>query len=233
MILKDFIRDKLFYNEFQPLWSNLSKSIFAYEALLRTPTKMNPTELFNYARSRNLLYDLDIAAILNAVKEYPLKFLNEFYLFINIFPSTIVHKDFNSFLEKMIAVYPHIKGRVVFEINEDPIEENIWEQSSFKARLQLLKNEGFKLAFDDIKNIESSLCKINNFCPHFVKLDRTFIKKLYLKEDQSGISFLQGDESVDIDLVIEGIETESDLLRAINMGIPIIQGYYISKPHRL
>jgi len=34
-------------------------------------------------------------------------------------------------------------------------------------------------------------------------------------------------------VVLEGIETHDDLVVAKQLGVPLLQGYFIAKPHRL
>src|SRR5699024_3162352 len=158
--------------------------IFAYEALMRSSPKINPLTMIKHSRENGILYELDTLCIINAIKGYPFSYLKKFYLFINIFPSTIIHSNFKDFIDKILLLYPKIIGRVVFEINEDSIEEEIWGQEVFLNRLSYLKSLGFGIAFDDLPVAKSSFEKMQTIIPDFVKLDHTKSKGISYSIDK-------------------------------------------------
>ncbi|PLR91930.1 EAL domain-containing protein [Bacillus sp. T33-2] len=232
--ITQLVKERSFYSEFQPLWDTVSENIFAFEAFIRTAPRMNPVTIFENARKKGVLYEFDTASISNAIKEFPYVYLNKYYLFVNVFPSTIVHHDFPIFIEGLLNVYPDIKHRIVFEINEAAIEENYWDQEIFLSRLAFLKSSGFRVAFDDIPVCKTSLQKIMQLAPDFIKLDPSHSEQLTDSlEKQQNIKFLLNFVHAKTDLVLEGIETKDDLLTAKKLGVTIMQGYYISKPQRL
>lgn len=222
------------YSEYQPLIDSSNDTIFAHEALLRTTPRMNPLIVIEKARSNGILYELDTYCIMNAIKEYPHSYFKSHLLFINIFPATIIHKDFVHFIHKLLCDFSHIRGRIVFEINEEAIQKNCWNQTSFISGLFFLKSNGFKIAFDDLPVSKDSFKMIEIISPDFIKLDHTKSKGLSVSiEKQSLISLFLEYTNKKIKLVLEGIETNEDFLTAKQLGVPILQGYYISKPKRL
>lgn len=228
------MKEKLLYSEYQPLMNSTNDSIFAYEALMRSTPRINPLTIIDDARNKGVLYELDTVCITNAIKEYPYPYLKHHYLFINIFPSTIIHNHFEYFIKRLLEIYPNIKEMVVFEINETPIEENIWGQVIFLRRLAFLKSLGFYIAFDDLSVTRASLKKMEILSPDFVKLDHTKSKDLsYSLDKQELVSLFLEFTHEKMKLVLEGIETKADLLAAKRLGVPFLQGYYISKPKRL
>ncbi|MEK5389812.1 EAL domain-containing protein [Margalitia sp. FSL K6-0131] len=232
--LHDLIKDRLFYNEFQPLWNTSENTIFAYEAFIRTNPFTDPLELFYQARNMGVLYELDTASISNAVKEYPYGHLDKYLLFVNVFPSTIIHPDFPAFINGLLRNYEEIKHRVVFEINEDPAEDHYWEEPHFKNRLSFLRDKGFFIAYDDLTYTQSSIRKIHHYVPDFTKLDRSCSQNLADSlEKQEHVEYFVSDTFKEMVVVLEGIETNDDLVVAKQLGVPLLQGYFIAKPHRL
>lgn len=228
------MEERAFYNVYQPVMSSESEEIYAYEALLRTTPFINPEIIFNYGRDEGLLFKFDSAAISNAIKEFPYSFFMKYFLFINIFPSSIVHPDFKNFIENLLHNYPKIKYRVVFEINEASCEKEFWKEDFFAESLQWLNYMGFKIAFDDITFNHFSVDFIENYKPDFVKLDRSCSKNLSaLLEKQIFILNLLSEMKRNMYVVLEGIETKEDFQIAKEIGVPYLQGYYFSKPHRL
>lgn len=228
------IKDRLFYNEFQPLWNTSKDTIFAYEAFIRTKPFTDPLKLFYEARNMGLLYNLDTASIANAIKEYPYGHLDKYLLFVNVFPSTIIHPDFPEFIDGLLRNYEEIKSKVVFEINEDSVEEHYWGEPPFRKRLSFLRDKGFFIAYDDLTYTPSSIRKIHHFVPDFTKLDRSCSQNLADSiEKQEHVGYFVSDSFKEMVVVLEGIETNDDLLAAKQLGVPLLQGYFIAKPHRL
>ncbi|MGM0876483.1 MAG: EAL domain-containing protein [Bacillota bacterium] len=228
------IRERSFFSEFQPLWCSEKESIFGYEAFIRTEPGINPESIFQYGRNYGLLYDFDTDAISNAIKEYPYSYFEKYFLFVNVFPSTLVHPEFPNFIQRLMTNHPEIKRRIVFEINKDTREESYWKDEIFSSRLLLLKSFGFLIAFDDLTLSEVSLNKIIKFRPNFAKLDPACSKEVLISlGKQEILIFFQAylhDKAI---IVLEGIETEEELNKAKKVGVPLLQGYYFSKPQRL
>lgn len=70
--------------------------------------------------------------------------------------------------------------------------------------------------------------------PDFVKLDYSKGKNLSKSNiKQQLVSLFLDYTNENMKLVLEGIEKKEDLLVAKKLGVPLLQGYYISKPIRL
>ena len=228
------IKENLLYCEYQPVANSGNISIFAYEALMRSKPRIAPPIIFQHARSNGNLYDLDTVCITNAIKEYPHTYLQQQFLFINILPSTIVHDEFENFIHNLLVNYPHIRGRIVFEINEDSNEEGIWRQEVFLEGLSFLKSHGFSIAFDDLPVAKTSFDKMEAISPEFIKLDHTKAQGLSNSTvKQQTIALFLEYTNEKTKLVLEGIETDADLKTAKRLGVHLLQGYFISKPKLL
>ncbi|PLR75943.1 diguanylate phosphodiesterase [Bacillus sp. V3-13] len=223
------LEKRSFFSEYQPLWNTETNSIFAYEAFFRIEDGTSPLVIFQDARDAGLLYELDTASIQNAIKNYP--FFKKYFLFVNVFPSSLIHDKFPMFIKGLMNRFPEIKGEIIFEINEAALEEDCWNKDIFSDRLEFLRSSGFQIAFDDLPITELSLTKIRRHEPEFVKLDHTY--SIQLSESlvkQQSIEYLLSYINRKNMLVLEGIETAEDLLVARNLGVPLLQGYYIAKP---
>lgn len=77
----------------------------------------------------------------------------------------------------------------------------------------------------------ASFEKMESFSPDFVKLDYTKSNGLsYSTDKQQVVSLFLEFTNGKMQLVLEGIETKKDLITAKELGVPLLQGYYISKP---
>lgn len=228
------IREEHLFSEYQPLINSANDLIFAYEALMRSTTRDSPLKIIQDARNSGSLFELDAVCISNAIRGYPHTYLKKYFLFINVFPSTIVHDHFEKFIQDLLILYPWITRRVVLEINETELEQYIWGQVIFLKRLSFLKSLGFEIAFDDLSITRTSFKKMELLAPNFVKLDHTKSKNLADSEiNQQLISLFLEFTNDKMRLVLEGIEAKEDLIVAKQLGVPLLQGYYISRPKRL
>ncbi|MFF2447150.1 EAL domain-containing protein [Neobacillus sp. NPDC058068] len=222
---------------YQPMWNVDAMSIFGYEALLRFPDGYgdgNIEQVFAAARTDGTLYELDTRSFAQAISRFPLNKLAEGLLFLNLYPSTLLHPHFPFFMNQLVKTYPFVCGRVVIELNETKEEESCWELPEFKKRILLVKDLGFAIALDDVGTGATGLQKIIEFSPNYIKLDRYFSVGLSSStEKQQMVALLIQYAQYKMGVILEGIEEEDDLAAAINIDVPIIQGYLLGKPKKM
>jgi EAL domain-containing protein (putative c-di-GMP-specific phosphodiesterase class I) len=232
----DNIQQEHIEHVYQPLCNAENGNIFGYEALLRFTDESltNIEEVFEWARKKEKIYELDTISIWYAVDSFPLHRLNSSLLFINVYPSTVLHLQFKPFIDQLIKKYPQIRDKVVLEINESKIEEDNWKNPEFKKMLMYLKENGFSIALDDIGKGVATFQKIIEMSPNYIKLDRYFSIDLHsTKEKQHFISLLVKFAKNKMGLILEGIEKESDLSQAKLLQVPFVQGYLLGKPQKI
>lgn len=222
---------------FQPLWKFDSWDIYGYEALLRISDEsqnLNIEYVLDLVREDGGLYELDTTSVTMAINRFPFDQFHSELLFINIFPSTMLHESFESFIKDLLICYPQARGKIVFEINETKHEEHRWETSKLEEKINFLKEHHFYVAFDDVGKGSATLQKVIEFSPHIIKLDRYFAHELSKsKEKQEMISLLIEYTKQEKILILEGIEEATDLAKAIALGVPVGQGYLLGRPGRL
>jgi EAL domain-containing protein (putative c-di-GMP-specific phosphodiesterase class I) len=95
-----------------------------------------------------------------------------------------------------------------------------------------LRKAGVSVAVDDFGTGYSSLQYLHRFYADVVKIDRSFIAGLEDSEHTRKLvrSVIQMAESLDLQCIAEGIETEAqlDIVRAL--GFELAQGYLFSRP---
>ncbi|WP_157800902.1 EAL domain-containing protein [Bacillus solitudinis] len=231
MSISVYIREEKFYHYFQPIYNLNSMNKIGFEALLRSKVHANPETVFKEAIKEKRLYELDSISIHNALYTYQSAGFSqkEGALFLNIFPSTILNRDFSSFLNKISTENYLDKQQIVLEICES---ESIDEFETFKERIIELKKQGFLIAIDDIGKGYSNFELVIELEPDYLKLDRYFSKDLHLsKKKQRIISFfLNYCEEEKIRLILEGLEDNRDLVVAKALGVKHGQGYILGRP---
>jgi EAL domain-containing protein (putative c-di-GMP-specific phosphodiesterase class I) len=229
-MIQKIIEKNDFSHFYQYLYKTECMSVLGVEFLFRSKAG-NPEFIFQMAREENKLFELDTKSISRAFQTfYSQKQITiDGLLFINIFPSTILHPTFPSFIAHLLDCFPESCKNVVFEMIET---EKVSNEERLKERIHFLQCCGFKIAVDDVGKGWSSLSIIIELEPDFIKLDRYFsidLAKTSKKQKmiQLLLHYFEGTETK---VILEGIETSSDLQMAQSLGVHFCQGYLLSRP---
>lgn len=122
-------------------------------------------------------------------------------------------------------------ARIEFEITETAMLSDFDQALEALSRLKAL---GMRIALDDFGSGYSSFSYIHQLPVDKIKIDRSFVTQL-LKHDSARkiiktIIDLCG--NLNLDHVIEGVETDAELDHLRDIGARYIQGYYFAKPMR-
>lgn len=145
-------------------------------------------------------------------------------LFLNIEPGSV----FDPELDKLSTVGLSPR-RVVLEITE---RAAVKDYGLFRQALDLARGIGLRLAVDDVGAGYSGLRLLSETQPDFIKLDMNFTRNIQDKAVNRALvgAIAQLAETLDVVLIVEGVETreELEILRAV--GIRYAQGYLFSYP---
>ncbi|OPZ59088.1 MAG: Phytochrome-like protein cph2 [Deltaproteobacteria bacterium ADurb.Bin510] len=95
-----------------------------------------------------------------------------------------------------------------------------------------LKWRGIRFALDDFGTGYSSLSYLKRFPLDRLKIDHSFVSDLPHDEESVGIAraIISLAQSLNLALIAEGVENETQLGFVRNEGCDFIQGYYFSRP---
>lgn len=115
------------------------------------------------------------------------------------------------------------------EITESTLMKNIEETIQ---TLTTLKKLGASIAIDDFGTGHSSLSYLKRLPLDILKIDRTFIKDIPSDHDDTAITsaIIAMAHQLQLEIVAEGVETETQMEILRDYGCEIGQGYYFSKP---
>ncbi|WP_313342122.1 EAL domain-containing protein [Sedimentibacter sp.] len=208
---------------FQPIYNLKNNSVIGYEALLRDASdlQLSPVNILKNAEQKGCRNILDLTSIKNALDIYKGE---SHYLFLNIFPSTLLKGNFLSWWD----IHVPRKIPVVLELLEsEPISD--WEK--LKAIINELKRRGIKIAIDDMGAGYSTIRQWVELDPEFVKLDKYFSENLSVNTRKQKIIKSYADLFSDTSkLIIEGIEKKEDLETIYHLGVQYAQGYFLGRP---
>lgn len=95
-----------------------------------------------------------------------------------------------------------------------------------------LRQLGIRLSIDDFGTGYSSLSSLRNFAFDKLKIDRSFVSDLDRKAESTAIirAIVGMGRSIGMAIVVEGVETETQLSILRTEGCDLIQGYVFSRP---
>ncbi len=112
-------------------------------------------------------------------------------------------------------------------------ESNVMNDSKLAIKiLDSLRLLGVKLSIDDFGTGYSSLSYLHRLPINYLKIDRSFIGEMCTNHENIEIvrTILMLADSLGIEVVAEGIETDDQLRQFINLECKNGQGFFFSKP---
>jgi diguanylate cyclase (GGDEF)-like protein len=216
---------------FQPIINLRSRTVFAHEALIRgaegSPLQY-PNMLFTCAQDFGLEEELDWAARTRTLEEYNRQQSSR-YLFINVNAEILSKQSRVQEWAELLEFYDIQPEQVVIEITE---QTPITKPKRFIKTIDQFRERGFQVALDDLGTGYNGLKLWSELRPEFVKLDKHFIASI--NKDAEKHRFIETmhtlANSMNSQVIAEGVETEEDLDVLERLGIPFVQGYLFLKP---
>lgn len=229
----DIINTQSITSHFQPIIKASDNSIYGYETLARgvmaDGTLVYPNELFEKSKRNDLNFNLDRLCRESALKTAATKKINQ-KVFINFIPTSIYDPEFC--LQSTVKWANQLEfdpSNIVFEVVET---ELVKDQQHLKKILQYYRDEGFKIALDDVGEGYSSLNMLIELKPDIIKIDRNIISSIDKDDFKQSVykALYNIAKENNIEVLAEGVETPYEIEVIRQIGVDYIQGYYYSKP---
>lgn len=215
--------------KFQPIVSAKDGSIYAFESLMRTKSEIGlaPRDILKYAEISQKLYEIEYYTFYNTLRIY-----NENRtlfagrkVFINSIPSIILSDEH---LRRLKKEFDAAAKNCVVEILEDSADT----EESLAAFSKIQELFGCQIAIDDYGSGYSNESKLLCNNPNYIKIDMTLItsiesdrKKQFLVSNIISFASKYG-----IKVLAEGVETKEELQTLIELGVDLLQGFYLARP---
>ena len=144
----------------------------------------------------------------------------------NVSGTQFAQPDFLQRMERLLKSSGADPANLVLEITEDiATEDTVTER-----KLHELKGLGFDLALDDFGVGRSSLNRLCRLPIDIIKVDRSFVQSLDLGESEVLTkAILTVSRDLGMEVVAEGVETESQRSRLLELGFRLAQGYLFDR----
>jgi PAS domain S-box-containing protein/diguanylate cyclase (GGDEF)-like protein len=239
ILLENKLRNADYDDEFdlfyQPIVHSSNGKIAGFEALIRWNNpelgNITPTEFIPLAESTGLILPVGRWVLERAFNDFSKleKAFGDIYISVNISIKQLLSERFIDIIKSLIDKYKIRKNSFYLEITENILFDMNIENLNI---LSELKEKGIQLMIDDFGTGFSSLSYLQNFPVSRVKLDRSFIKKI--SHDEKALKMADAivhlAHAVDLQIIIEGVETAEQYELIKNTGAGFIQGYFFGKP---
>lgn len=231
--LIDIMRRRRFTSHMQPIIELATGSVYGYELLLRPlagDPGFKPYELFQAAQETGLHSFLDRAARISAIETGARHLRQGLKRFINFLPSSIYNPAYcltHTF--QAIQSNRQSPADFVFEVVET---ERIVDIPKLASIFEAYKENGVKVALDDVGAGYSTLDVVASLKPDYVKIDRNWVSLSDRHPDSREGLFriVEAARNVGATVLAEGVERPEELEVCREAGVDLVQGYLFGKP---
>lgn len=211
---------------YQPIISWSTKTIYGYEALVRTreATLPHPEALFDAAERLDRLHELG-RAIRSVTATPMLDAPPHTLLFVNLHTRDLVDETLFEPSHELSRLAP----RVVLEITE---RASLHDVSDVTERIARLRKMGFRIAIDDLGAGYAGLTNLALLEPEVIKIDMSLSRDVHREPVKRKLVRSITDLCRDLaaPLVVEGVETCEERDTLLELGCDLMQGYLFARP---
>lgn len=229
---RDVIAGKQLQSVYQPIVELASGDIMAWEALTRGPNEsrfQSPAVLFDFAEEAEQVFSLERECRETAVRGLGVLPPGS-KLFLNIHPRTLVDPDFSpGQTVRLLEQFGLSPSDVVLEITE---RHSVRDFTLFHRTLEHYRNQGFRIAIDDVGTGYSGLQTIAELRPEFLKVDMSLVRGINADPVKRALmeTLVTFAENIGCRIIAEGIEEEAELNTLMRMGVHYGQGFFLQRP---
>lgn len=211
---------------YQPIVRWSTRSVHAYEALLRTDerTMRDPQALFDAAARLGRVPEIGRAVrtrVARLLRAQP----PAAPVFVNLHPLDLQDED----LLAATAPLSGVARRVVLEMTE---HASVDDGASVESNLAALRDLGYGLAVDDLGAGHAGFASLARLEPDVVKIDMSLTRQVDRSPARQKLvaTLIAMCRDLGIQTMAEGVETEGERDTLARLGCDLMQGYLFARP---
>ncbi len=192
---------------------------------------ISPNEFISVAEKSGLIIpitDQIMDAVGRELSDYEGFFIDGFSFSFNISPLHLESDEILASSDRFLSFFSR-KSILCLELTEREVISNDDMALSLFRKLKL---NGVKLALDDFGTGYASLETLLNYEFDIIKIDKSFVDRVGVNSASSHIvdSLISLAKKMEMEIIVEGVETEVQLDYFLSKDVYAIQGFYYSKP---
>lgn len=236
--LQGAVERKELFLLYQPILSLEDKRLAGFEALVRWQHPklglVSPMDFIPLAEERGAIVKIGEFVLDEAcrqIKEWQNEFAGDipFTVSVNVSAKQLLQKQFFANIVDVLELHKVEPSQIKLEITESIVVENSDVVTSILRQLRAL---GIKLSMDDFGTGYSSLSYLHQLPISTLKIDRSFISQMTEETESAEIvrTILLLAKNLNLEVVAEGIETQTQHEVLNDLKCEFGQGYHFSKP---
>jgi len=209
----------------QPIVDLTTRRAHAYEALARFGVRggESPLQWFSLADELGMRQELELACLRAALQLFAQRPAGSL-LSVNLSGPLLLDPRTRDILDAQEPL-----AGLMIEITEDALIE---DDNRLQSAIAPLAARGVRFAVDDMGAGYSGLRQIIALRPSYLKLDRSLVQGIDSDPERTAMvaAMLSYAQSTGGYLVAEGVETPQELTTLLDLGVPLVQGYYLGRP---
>ncbi|HEY4157490.1 MAG TPA: EAL domain-containing protein [Polyangiaceae bacterium] len=210
---------------FQPIVDARKKTVFGYEALMRSkePSLPHPGAVIDAAMRLGRLEGLGRLIRDYAAQAIPVE--PNGMLFVNLHITDLMDPELTS----PDAPLSKIANRVVLEVTE---RSSLDEVKDVRARVAALREMGYRIAVDDLGAGYAGLTSFTLLEPEIVKLDMSLVRNVHENSTKQKVirSMTALSQDMGMTVVAEGVETAAERDALLELDCDLLQGFLFARP---
>jgi EAL domain-containing protein (putative c-di-GMP-specific phosphodiesterase class I) len=220
--------DIQFEYAYQPIVECATKSVYAYEALVRGPQGESAFSVLAQVNDSNR-YRFDQACRMKAVEGAAKLGMKEF-LSINFLPNAVYRPEVciqSTFAAARKHNFPI--ENIIFEVTEG---ERVEDRPHLVNIFREYSRFGFQTAIDDFGAGYAGLNLLAEYQPDLIKIDMDLVRNVDKHKPRQAIVAAIANicKDLNIRVLAECIETREERDFMLGIGITLMQGYWFAKP---
>lgn len=234
-ILERGFTNKSYHVYYQPIFDTENERFNSAEALLRLEDVefgfISPAIFIPYAEKNGMIHKIGyyvLEEVCKFIASDAFLDLGIEYIEVNLSTVQCMKDDFYEKLIEIIEKYKISPEKINLEITEtsDQFSENL-----MKKNIEKLHEKGFTFSLDDYGTGYSNLTRISLLPLRIIKIDKTFVDQMSDVKMQGILKHtINMIKSMNVKIVVEGVETKEALQLFKKYNCEYIQGYYFSRP---
>ena len=236
--LRSAIANNELHVHYQPIVIMETGELIGFEALIRWqhPEKglLIPDDFIKIAEDSGIIFDIDRWILQEACHKISkwnekYEFANDLTMSVNISGQHIANSELHTTIKRIIQDTKLNPKILTLEITE----LSLVDQNEITAKaLNNLRSLGVQIQIDDFGIGYSSLNYLSRFPISALKIDQSFISHLIDGTSQRDIikAIVNLTESLEVDVIAEGVETLEQVNELLSLGCKLAQGYHFSLP---
>ena len=226
-------RIKLLVQPIQPTGRNNKVYGEILARFLNSNEEMLPTASFiAMAEKLDKIIAIDKLIVETAIKEIINKNMFDHSFGINLSPRSIGDEHFMIWLERKLLREPKVAPRLVFEISEYGLQQNI---KTSKRLIDMLHRVGSRVTVERFGVGLTSFKFFKDLTPDYIKMDSSYTRDI--DDDKNNQYFLRLmvdlAHRLSINVLAESVESQEEKHTLEKLFIDGCQGFYIGKPQPL